>query len=81
MRNGPVPEGAFAKACQLRPTFSHCVGLAIMKRVSTCGKNAYGYFVVIAMVSSSSFSYWSSIETGARTVGADGASYSGDLSL
>jgi hypothetical protein len=36
-------------------------------------KNAYGYFVVIAMVSSSSFSYWSSIETGARAVGADGA--------
>src|SRR3954470_8205951 len=77
--NGPVPDGSLANAAQFLPTFSHWVGLVISRRVSRYGRKLNGYFVVMTMVLSSTFSNASTIDTVARTIGAAGASYCGDL--
>src|SRR5580658_5515938 len=78
--NGPVPEGFFANSDHFPPTASHCAGLAISSLVSRYGRKLNGYFVVRTTVLSSAFSKVSIIETVARTIGAAGASYCGDLS-
>src|SRR5713101_2911394 len=45
IRNGPVPAGCFANSVQLRPAFSHCVGLTISMFGTIEGKKLKGVFV------------------------------------
>ena len=43
--NGPVPAGALPNSAQLRPAFSHCVGLTISMVGTMYGKKLNGALV------------------------------------
>src|SRR5689334_20405508 len=47
---GPVPAGPFPNSVQLRPAFSHAVGLTIRMRATRYGKWLNGTVVLIAIV-------------------------------